>query len=119
MNANQCDDGNQRPGDGCSDDCKIETGWTCSGGSPIRPDVCAEKCGDGRRFNQDPWYCDDGNTRDGDGCSSRCTVEPAMSCSGGSLTTPDVCTEICGDGFNAGFYACDDGNLRDGDGCSS
>ena len=37
---------------------------------------------------------------------------------GGSATTPDTCTEICGDGLDKGGYACDDGNIVDGDGCS-
>ena len=31
--------------------------------------------------------CDDGNTADGDGCSSNCTVEPAFFCEGG----PSAC----------------------------
>jgi len=25
----ECDDGNQKSGDGCSSDCKLEAGWTC------------------------------------------------------------------------------------------
>ena len=36
----QCDDGNNRPGDGCSPDCKIENGYLCSGGGPIATDTC-------------------------------------------------------------------------------
>lgn len=35
-----CDDGNQQGGDGCSVDCQIEQGWTCSGGSPLARDFC-------------------------------------------------------------------------------
>jgi cysteine-rich repeat protein len=27
----ECDDGNERRGDGCSPDCKLETGWVCGG----------------------------------------------------------------------------------------
>ena len=38
---------------------------------------------------------------------------------GGTLFTPDVCTEICGDGKNLGNYDCDDGNVAANDGCSS
>jgi len=29
-----CDDGNTLSGDGCSDKCVIEIGFSCSGGSP-------------------------------------------------------------------------------------
>ena len=49
--------------------------------------------------------CDDGNLVDGDGCSSRCTIEgnPAA----------------CGDGNRGPDEECDDGNVVDGDGCSS
>jgi cysteine-rich repeat protein len=36
----QCDDGNNITGDGCSSNCTIENGWTCSGGSPNTPDRC-------------------------------------------------------------------------------
>jgi cysteine-rich repeat protein len=27
----ECDDGNERRGDGCSPDCKLEVGWVCGG----------------------------------------------------------------------------------------
>src|SRR3989339_369224 len=56
-------------------------------------------CGDGTLdLGED---CDDGNSLDGDGCSSLCK------------------TEACGDGvLNAG-EGCDDGNFVDGDGCNS
>ena len=45
-------------------------------------------------------YCDDGNTDDGDGCSSACQTEANYECSGGSASAADVCTDICGDGIN-------------------
>lgn len=35
-----CDDGNTISGDGCSNTCSIEPGWTCSGGSGNSKDVC-------------------------------------------------------------------------------
>ena len=35
--------------------------------------------------------CDDGNTINGDGCSSTCMVEENWSCSGGSPTNKDTC----------------------------
>jgi cysteine-rich repeat protein len=63
--------------------------------------VCAEKCGDGKRFTDNdfpaiPYYiqCDDGNKEDGDGCSKSCKTEEGWSCVGGSNTTADKCTEV-------------------------
>ena len=45
-------------------------------------DICTEICGDG--FNMGEFECDDGNTADGDGCSSKCAVEVNYRCSKGS-----------------------------------
>ncbi len=59
--------------------------------------------------------CDDGNTSDGDGCSSTCSQESGYSCSG----DPSVCTTTCGDGVVAGTEECDDGNTTSGDGCDA
>jgi cysteine-rich repeat protein len=39
--------------------------------------ICADKCGDGI-IKHSP--CDDGNTKDGDGCSSSCEIEANFSC---------------------------------------
>jgi cysteine-rich repeat protein len=36
----ECDDGNNADGDGCSRDCRIEQGYTCTGGSPDEKDNC-------------------------------------------------------------------------------
>lgn len=55
----QCDDGNNIDGDGCSAECLIET---------VEP-----RCGDG--ILDDGEQCDDGNNVDGDGCSAECTFE--------------------------------------------
>lgn len=38
--------------------------------------------------------CDDGNLKDGDGCSRECTVEPGYVCSGGYPYQKDKCTYI-------------------------
>jgi len=43
----QCDDGNLLSGDGCDCKCKIEAGFTCSGGTTTTPSTCVEICGDG------------------------------------------------------------------------
>ena len=56
----QCDDGNNQDGDGCSADCLIEE-------VPIP--VC------GNNVVELPEQCDDGNLEDNDGCSANCTLE--------------------------------------------
>ncbi|MCK5413344.1 MAG: DUF4215 domain-containing protein, partial [Candidatus Pacebacteria bacterium] len=56
-----CDDGNNSDGDGCSSVCQIET-------TPPDP-----VCGNG--FIEDGEQCDDGNIEDGDGCSATCQTE--------------------------------------------
>ena len=67
--------------------------------------------------------CDDGNSLDNDGCSSRCTVESGFQCTSGCRTfcefmRPSTCVAVCGDARNAASEECDDGNLISGDGCS-
>ena len=57
-------------------------------------------CGDGVLDAGE--VCDDGNTTDGDGCSSTCEFE-----------------SVCGDGVLEGNEVCDDGNTLDGDSCAS
>jgi cysteine-rich repeat protein len=103
-----CDDGNTAAGDGCSDTCATETGFTCTG----TPSVCTTTCGDGTPAGDEG--CDDGNATPGDGCDATCEVETGFSCTG----TPSVCTTGCGDGIVAGSEGCDDSNTADGDGCS-
>lgn len=53
--------------------------------------TCVEICGDGYNFGNFP--CDDGNALSGDGCSLDCVVEEGFTCTGGSPTTADVCTD--------------------------
>ena len=77
----ECDDGNNEDGDGCSAICIIE--------------VPEPYCGDGTIDQGEE--CDDGNTEDGDGCSSTCTIED---------TLPEP---YCGDGIINGEEECDDG----------
>ena len=38
--------------------------------------------------------CDDGNLEDGDGCNSKCEVEPAFECFGGNSQGPDKCKNV-------------------------
>lgn len=67
---NQCDDGNVKSEDGCSDTCKIEKGWICSGA----PSNCKTTCGDGYIVHGKE-ECDDFNSISNDGCSNKCLIE--------------------------------------------
>ena len=66
-------------------------------------------------------FWDDGNKINGDGWNTNCTFEAGWTWSGGSATTKDTWSEICGDGirFHDNSTYCDDGNLINGDGWSS
>jgi len=78
----QCDDGaagKDKPYDGCTPDCQWEP--TCPNGK------CNSRCGDGLLFDFDAngdgtidEECDDGNTRNGDGCSATCKKETGYDC---------------------------------------
>ena len=59
---------------------------------PIRSNICTEICGDG--IDLERLGCDDGNVRNGDGCSSSCEIERGWECSGGDSETPDTCMYI-------------------------
>ena len=115
------DDNNINDGDGWSSSCSIETGWNWSGGSISTKDIWTEIWDDGKRFNSIPSYCDDGNTFNGDGCSSVWSVESGWNWSGGNSNTKDICIEIWGDGkrFNRNDAYWDDSNQSNGDGWSS
>ena len=119
-------------------------GGTVSGGGPS---VCyATACGDGIRAGAE--QCDDGNTTNGDDCSSTCQNESEIrwccdtgenppfckavtealpaGCAGGSMYQDQAaCTAVCGGGPTCGNgnldtgEECDDGNTTSGDGCSS
>lgn len=71
--------------------------------APMAPDVgIPPTCGD--RLIEAPEECDDGNTRDGDGCDRNCRREPSPTCGDGTVD------------YGSG-EECDDGNRRGGDGC--
>jgi cysteine-rich repeat protein len=144
----ECDDGNNLDGDGCSAFCEdepfcgdgilqVELGETCEppGSNAGQPNECRGDCtfcGDGNLDAGEE--CDDGNNLDGDGCSAFCAIEPF--CGDGVLNLPGEtcdppgsnagqpnecradCT-FCGDGVLDTGEQCDDGNNVDGDGCSA
>jgi cysteine-rich repeat protein len=99
---------------------KLETttpdrGWNAVLDAAVRE--LADRCGNGVL---DPGErCDDGNTRDGDCCSSHCLFEALDAVCGtdGNLCTLDFC-----DGAGTCVHApvsCDDGNACTDDGCDS
>lgn len=99
----ECDDDNSVSGDGCSNSCEIEAGYTCEGSPSVCTGGGGSTCGNS---SVDPGeQCDDGNIANGDGCSSTCEYETL----GG----------ICGDGTIVSPEECDDANTASGDGCSS
>jgi len=106
-----CDDGNTRPGDGCSRVCEVESGWHCSGA----PSACTAICGD--RLVRSGEQCDDGNTSSGDGCSATCEREgSALSCGTcyrergdcgrGARMEGAACNESCAQGFRSASGWC-------------
>jgi cysteine-rich repeat protein len=89
-------------------------------------------CGDGMTGVGE--QCDDGNTTNGDGCSSTCQIEiicgdgtvgGTEQCDDGNTTSGDGCSStcqievVCGDTMVGPGEQCDDGNTTNGDGCSS
>ena len=73
-----CDDGNLYDGDGWTEECVVETGWDCTGGSMTSTDVWEEICQDGLVVGSEK--CDDKNAINGDGCDINCEVEPYWKC---------------------------------------
>ena len=75
----RCDDGNRSGGDGCTQYCEPEYGFTCEGA------VCSSVCGDGVKAGDEG--CDDPKTPDY--CSAACKV--VGSCGDGVLQPVEAC----------------------------
>ncbi|MBQ4359655.1 MAG: DUF4215 domain-containing protein [Proteobacteria bacterium] len=111
-------------GDGKLDAVDIENGEACDDGKDTSASYegCTEDCrrvnycGDGKKTHEEG--CDDGDTTDGDGCSSTCQMEPNYVCQ--LVDGRSVCAPIlCGNGHIDEGDECDDGNRVSGDGCSA
>jgi len=114
-----CDDGNNRPGDGCDANCQSECGngvrdanEECDDG-PYNSDSKANEC----RTNCKLFMCGDGVIDFGEECDFG---------SANSNTAPNGCRTscklpVCGDRVTDTAYGetCDDGNSVNGDGCDS
>jgi cysteine-rich repeat protein/YD repeat-containing protein len=113
----ECDDGNLVDGDGCSSTCHAEAGFTCLTVELPQPhSECTPTpavCGNG--LLEAGEACDDGNTVDGDGCSSACVVETGFVCTTVELPQPHsscVPRGICGNGVVEAGEQCDNGALN-------
>lgn len=142
----ECDDGNLMDGDGCSPECKVEPGWSCSG----EPSVCVNLCGNNVL---DPGEQCDGDLLGGNDCTTipgnytggtlKCSpaclfdttecilpgcgngiLDPGEECDHGeeNSTTgeclPNCKLATCGDGYVwEGVEECDDGNTSNNDSC--
>ena len=70
-----------------------------------------EMCGNGEKTSSED--CDDGNTRNSDGCASDCKIEKNWKCQFQGLGLADRCYPSCGDGkLDRGAETCDDGNQQ-------
>jgi cysteine-rich repeat protein len=65
--------------------CSEITGFTDSNDAS----QCKEICGDG--INLGYYECDDGNSNDGDGCSSECNYEGILMCISSRVTKMETC----------------------------
>jgi len=74
---------------------------------------CTNACGNG--YLEGGEGCDDGNQRNGDGCSSECQTEEGWSCEN---LDPSDCEPVCQDGQAVGTEECDKQDLR-GETCLS
>ncbi|HWO11758.1 MAG TPA: DUF4215 domain-containing protein, partial [Polyangiaceae bacterium] len=96
--AEECDDGNAVPGDGCDERCQLEfcgngridSGEECElPGTEVCSPLCARiepVCGNASLEAREE--CDDGNTLDADGCSGGCELEV---CGNGRLDPGELC----------------------------
>ncbi len=103
--AEECDDGVDKDkkepvsGDGCSDRCKIETGFHC----PTPGAACVPgTCGDG--FIDGGETCDEGSAGPTEGCVN-CQIQAGWKCE--TAGTACVAT-TCGDGILEGLETCED-----------
>ncbi len=129
----QCDDGETTSGDGCSDTCVTESGYSCP--TPGSACVADNICGDGTVGGTE--VCDDGNSVETDACLDTCV---AAFCGDGHIWTTDGGSEVCDDGDTDDTNACsnsctitsgcgdekveagedcDDGNADNTDGCTT
>ncbi|HEY5958046.1 MAG TPA: DUF4215 domain-containing protein, partial [Polyangiaceae bacterium] len=117
-----CDDGNMLPLDGCSPTCQNEPrcgAYDAEGRATSAVGACKSVCGDGILLRGTE-QCDDGNSLDGDGCSSTCKHEPGYTCASAydspptNLKIPIIVRDFQGHGSDGsghsdfGHYCCNE-----------
>jgi cysteine-rich repeat protein len=112
------DDGNSANNDGWSSGWNEEDGWiwNVSTNSGYDLSIWSSIWGDGILTSAE--QCDDDNSVDLDGCSSKCNEEVGFSCTHNNVNPPTVWEPIWGDGRRVKDEIWDDGNLINGDGCT-
>ena len=111
----QWDDGNSVDFDGCTSECDIldySGRFLCTTDpNKIPATFWIDNWGDGFNVNKNlngtyvpgkSGYWDDGNNKNGDGWSSKCTIEFGFIWTKGNLLRTDHCTDIWGDGLIVG-----------------
>ncbi|HEY0710065.1 MAG TPA: DUF4215 domain-containing protein, partial [Polyangia bacterium] len=94
----QCDDGDNDLGDGCTPFCRAEPVCPAGGGA------CTTSCGDGLLLPVDiagGQQCDDGNTVSGDGCSATCQEEMGYACTESPFTQNPLILPVVLRDFNS------------------
>lgn len=135
----ECDDGNERDGDGCDMRCRreaepgcgngvVEMGEECDDGNSNDDDLCTHLCKEARcgdKIVSRGEDCDDGNSNDLDACTNRCrnggsgsAGRPAAG-SGGSQSPPTAAGSGGGGLANAGAGAGRAGQLASGSGAAA
>ncbi|MEK6940235.1 MAG: hypothetical protein AABX31_05915, partial [Nanoarchaeota archaeon] len=110
----QCDDGNNQNGDGCSSACMTESGFTCTGEpsvcTPAPQQVCTPK----------QYECETATARkqcNADGTGYLYAKDyPAMNCAQGETCSNGICVmqqpqQVCGNGVKDGTEQCDGNDL--------
>ncbi len=103
LGSEQCDDGNETTGDGCSPSCTtpsltcgdglLQGLEECDDGNWFASDSCSNDCTKNECGNQredDVEECDDGNRVDDDACSNQCTENR---CRNGRLDAGEECDD--------------------------
>ncbi len=121
VNGEQCDDANTNDVDGCRNNCQLprcgdgikSNSETCDDGADTATcdhDCTMPACNDGITNAAAGEQCEDGNTMNGDGCSSTCKLEPfvltaALAGNGTGTITSNPTGINCGADCNELFLA--------------
>ena len=117
VDSEECDDGGNENGDGCSAACLLEDGFGCQVPVGGRTICFNQTCGDGLRVPGED--CDAGSS--GVGCDLfSCTILDGFGCPVNDEFNRSSQCFNCGNGIREFFEECDtlNGTGNDGDGCN-